>query len=53
MQAPQHTMNVWVTLASGEEVMAYWLDGKWWVGVENDPVDIVLTEPVVSWREVT
>ena len=53
MQPPQHAMNVWVTLTSGEQVMAYWLDGQWWMGVENDPADIAVTEQVVSWREVT
>lgn len=53
MDAPQHAMNVWVTLASGEEVMAYWLDGQWWVGVPDNGADVVLTEGVISWREVT
>lgn len=53
MDAPQHSMNVWVTLTSGEQVMAYWLEGQWWMGVAFDPVDVVITEGVVSWNEVT
>lgn len=53
MQVPQHAMNVIVTLESGVEVMAYWMDGQWWTGVPNDGTDVVVTEPVISWREVT
>jgi hypothetical protein len=53
MDAPQHSMNVWATLESGEEIMAYWLDGQWWEGVAFEGSDIVVSEIIVSWREVT
>lgn len=53
MDAPQHAMNVWVTLASGDEVMAYCIDGQWWTGVPDDGADVPLTDEIVSWREVT
>ena len=48
---PPVGQNIIATLANGEEVLAYWLDGSWWVGQPDNPVDIVL-EGVVSWREV-
>jgi hypothetical protein len=48
---PPVGQNVIATLANGEEILAYWLDGSWWVGVENNPEDSKVMEFVVSWRE--
>ena len=53
MDLPQHNMNVWVTLATGEEVMAYCIDGQWWTGVPDNGEDVLLAGEIVSWREVT
>jgi hypothetical protein len=53
MDLPQHNMNVWVTLATGEEVMAYYIDGLWWTGVPDNGEDVLLAGEIVSWREVT
>lgn len=47
---PPEGQNVIVTLADGEEMHAYWSDGKWWAGVKNDPNDAPLQSVVVSWR---
>jgi hypothetical protein len=52
METPQHSMNVWATLASGETILAYWLDGTWWTGVVDNPIDIVVNDEVISWNEV-
>lgn len=42
--------EVVVTLADGSSKLAYWFGGQWWEGVENDPVDALVTEEVISWR---
>lgn len=47
---PPVGQNVIATLANGEEVLAYWADGAWWVGVENNPEDTQVKDYVVSWR---
>lgn len=47
---PPEGQNVIVVLDDGTEEMAYWWEGQWWVGVENDPVDVPLTRTVVTWR---
>jgi hypothetical protein len=47
---PPEGQNVIVTLQDGTEVMAYWRDGQWWVGVENDPLDAPLQGTVIDWR---
>lgn len=46
---PPEGQNVLVTLVNSRETLAYWSEGQWWVGVENDPIDIVL-DGVVSWK---
>lgn len=46
---PPEGQNVVVTLVNGREDLAYWSEGQWWIGVENDPNDVVL-DGVVSWR---
>lgn len=48
---PPAGQNVIVTLIDGTEVLAYWFEDQWWIGVAYDPIDIVL-EGVISWREV-
>lgn len=47
---PPEGQNVTVTLSDGSEVLAYWAEGVWWVGIENDPNDAPLAGVVVSWR---
>ena len=46
---PPEGQNVIVTLYNGREDLAYWSEGQWWIGVENDPTDVVL-KGVISWR---
>lgn len=46
---PPEGQNVVVTLVNGREELAYWSNQQWWIGIENDPVDVVL-DGVVSWR---
>lgn len=48
---PPVGQNVIAVLATGEEILAYWMDGAWWVGLEENPIDLQVTEFVVSWRE--
>jgi hypothetical protein len=50
MDVPPVGQNVVVTLASGGVCLAYWSNGQWWVSVENDPVDALLSETVVEWQ---
>jgi hypothetical protein len=50
MNEPPVGQNVVVTLASGMFCLAYWDGAQWWVGIENNPVDALLSEPVVEWK---
>ena len=47
---PPVGQNVVVVLDDGTEVLAYWMDGVWWVGQENDPEDIPVNQGVQSWH---
>lgn len=47
---PPEGQNVIAELADGSHVLAYWSEGQWWVGVENDPQDAALTVAVVGWH---
>lgn len=47
---PPEGQNVIVTLTNGDEMRAYWSEGKWWAGVENHPNDAPLQDAVMSWR---
>lgn len=47
---PPEGQNVIAVLDDGTEVLAYWSAGKWWVGVENDPIDVPLAGTVTSWH---
>jgi hypothetical protein len=47
---PPEGQNVLVTLADGSEFLAYWQDGQWWVGVEDNPSDTMLEDTIISWR---
>jgi hypothetical protein len=49
MDEPPVGQNVVVTLAGGEFCLAYWNDGQWWVGVDDDPIDAPLGAEVTSW----
>jgi hypothetical protein len=49
MEDPPIGQEVVVTLAGGGSCLAYWLDGQWRVGVENDSQDHRLEAEVISW----
>jgi hypothetical protein len=49
MGDPPLGQEVVVTLAEGGSCLAYWRDGQWWVGVEDDPLDALLEEEVTGW----
>lgn len=51
MEYPPIGLQIVAILNTGEEKVAYWDGNKWMQGVENDPVDILLEENVVSWRD--
>lgn len=46
---PPEEQNVVVTLEDGSETLAYWREDQWWIGQEDNPLDVVL-DGVVSWR---
>lgn len=46
---PEDGKLVIAILSDGSEINAYRLDGFWWTGVENDPIDVKV-DGVVSWR---
>ena len=48
---PPEGQNVIVTLEDGSELLAYWLEDQWWIGQEDNPLDVVV-DGVVSWRMV-
>ena len=50
MDEPPVGQNVVVTLAGGEFCLAYWNDGQWWVGVDNNSIDALLNKSVVAWH---
>jgi phage baseplate assembly protein gpV len=52
---PQNVPNVGeqveITLANGSKFMAYYDGLQWWMGVNDDPNDVPVTnEFVVSWQ---
>lgn len=51
MEYPALGLVVTVVLDTGEEKLGYWDGTVWMEGVDNSPVDVELTENVVSWRE--
>lgn len=51
MEYPPLGLVVTAVLDTGEERIAYWDGTVWMEGVDNDPVDIVMTGNVVSWRK--
>ena len=50
MEDPPIGQEVEVTLAGGGSCLAYWKDGQWWIGVEDDPLDAPLNQSVVKWE---
>jgi len=53
MEIPPRGAEVLVTLANKSVIIAYWLDGNWWQGIENDPNDWLVETEVISWQEKT
>lgn len=49
-ELPPEGQDVTVVLDDASEVTAYWSEGAWWVGVENDPQDAVLDRTVTGWH---
>lgn len=47
---PEEGVNVKALLSDGSEVIAYWKDEAWWMGVDNSYEDQLLASEVVSWR---
>lgn len=41
--------EVVITLADGSSKLAYWSNGQWWEGVDNNPIDSIIEEEVISW----
>ena len=48
---PNEGQNVLVTLTDGSELLAYYYAQNWWIGQEDNPLDVVV-DGVVSWRMV-
>lgn len=50
-QTPEVGISVNITLANGSTFPAYWDGLQWWMGVNDDPNDVPVTnEFVVSWN---
>jgi hypothetical protein len=47
---PPFGREVVATLEDGSKVLVMRVQGKWVVGVDNDPVDAELQGRVISWR---
>jgi hypothetical protein len=49
-QAPDVGLQVEITLANGDKFPAYWDGLQWWMGVDDNPNDVPVTNSfVVSW----
>jgi hypothetical protein len=50
VQTPTVGELVEITLATGDKFPAYWDGLQWWMGVDNNPNDVPVTNGyVVSW----
>lgn len=48
---PEIGYSVKITLANGSEFDAYWDGLQWWMGVNDDPNDVPITNSFVSsWQ---
>ena len=53
VQTPNVGEQVEVTLANGSVFTAYWDGLQWWMGVNDDPNDVPVTNTyVVSWNQL-
>ena len=50
MDYPPDGLEVVVTLSDSSVLLAYWKEGAWWQGVENDPTDIKVETEILSWK---